>query len=239
MQPSALFQQIHVAHGRPRLVAEHVALLERAARRLFGLQARLSAADLEREIVAFVARKRLPDAVSSFVRLELTEEGQARLSEGGISHYAGYAVRSIRPQTFSLVYELPLEEWTSVAAEAVHGLMRSYAHSRGMDGVVQVDRMDRCLALDGAQLFAFREGVLLCAVEPQTVEAKLLALAADRLHIALEVGALSRAELARCDELFAVDVQGITSVARCDRYSFMSLRVERLAEEMERLVNAR
>ena len=239
MQPSALFQQIHVAHGRPRLVAEHVALLERAARRLFGLQARLSAADLEREIVAFVARKRLPDAVSSFVRLELTEEGQMRLLEGGVSLYAGYAVRSIRPQTFSLVYELPLEEWTSVAAESVHDLMRSYARGRGLDGVVQVDRLDRCLALGGAQLFAFREGVLLCAVEPQTVEAKLLALAADRLHIALEVGALNRAELARCDELFAVDVQGITSVARCDRYSFMSLRVERLAEEMERLVSAR
>ena len=219
-----------MAHGRPRLVAEHVALLERAARRLFGLQARLSAADLEREIVAFVARKRLPDAVSSFVRLELTEEGQTRLLEGGVSHYAGYAVRSIRPQTFSLVYELPLEEWTSVAAESVHDLMRSYAHGRGLDGVVQVDRLDRCLALGGA---------LLCAVEPQTVEAKLLALAADRLHIALEVGALGRAELARCDELFAVDVRGITSVARCDRYSFMSLRVERLAEEMERLVSAR
>lgn len=241
MKQVALYQMVHCLDGRPRLVAEHAAALDRASRRLFNRSYLPDVTALTAEIAAcVVALGNRSEKVSRFVRMELTDEGRLSLSDGGLSLYRGYAVRALSPVVRTLRYDLLLDEWTTTAAEATVELARSYIRQRGADDALRCDEQGVCQAVGDGQLFAMCEGLLCCSEWPQTPHAALFVQAAECDGLRLHIRPIRRNELARYDELFTVDHWGITRLAECDRqYLYQSLRVARLAATMEQLVKAR
>lgn len=234
-----LLQIIHLAEGRPRLVGEHVAWLDRASRALFGRAYQPDIEALQRRLVALAEREHYPSAVSGFVRVEIDEEGREQLIPLGTSLYAGYALRSLRPTALTIPYELPLQIAGSTAAEAAHELARCVARRHEADEALRINEEGICCSLGAAELFALRGGELYTSFEPRTVEGRLLLQAAETLQMRWQVAPVRVAELGHFDELFAVDYRGITALASCDGHAFMSLRAERLAVAMERLATAR
>ena len=161
MQPS-LYQIVHCYRNRPRFVAEHHALLALSAERLWGVKPAMTVAQLTTAITELLQRERYSQAVSAFVRVELTSDGAITLTPLGSSLYAGYALRSLRPECCTLRYELPLSEPCSTAAEACHALAEEAAVRCDQTGVVH--------ALGDAHLFAGHGGALYTSSSPSSVE---------------------------------------------------------------------
>lgn len=89
---------MHLARGRARNVAGHIAVLDAASRELFGHPYAPAAERLAKRIEALAAAERYPAGVSGFVRIELDPDGKERLSPAGVSLYDGYAFGAFSPK---------------------------------------------------------------------------------------------------------------------------------------------
>lgn len=237
MEAATLIQTIHCHHNQPRLVAEHLTVLTRAAKSLWGFDYRPDVAAITSRIEELLRTERYPATVSAFVRLTLDSSGEEQLLSLGTSLYDGYALRSLRPDCCTLPYRHPFEEPISSSALACDTLAASVACRRGYDAAIRCNDEGVCYAIADAPLFAVRDGELYTSIAPATATAQLLASAAAKRGIPLHITPILVRELSRYDELFVVDHRGITSVAHCNGHPFILLRAERLAAEMERMIN--
>lgn len=241
MKSVALYQIVHCLDGRPRLVAGHIAVLDRASRRIFNRSFLPDVAEVTARIVDLL--RSLGDGEggpSRFVRMELSAEGELQLLDGGESLYRGYAERLVRPVGRTLRYALPLDEWASTAAEEAEALACSYVQHHGADDAVRCDAEGVCQAVGDGQLFAILDGELCSSEWPQTPHAELFVEAAAEAGMRLRIRPIRRNRITDCEELMVVDHRGITSLQECDgHYLYLSLRISHLPAIMERLVKAR
>lgn len=237
MEPT-LYQWIHCRYGRIRRLTEHVALLRQTARTLFGWTVRPDLAALEAEIGRRVKAQQQPASFSHFVRLELTAVAW-RLTAVETSLYDGYALRSLHPQAITLPYDHPFGVSWTTAAEAADRVAEEAARAHGAEAAIRCNGEGTCLGWGAAPLFALHDNELTTAETPRSVEGGLLLEAAQRLGLHPTIAPLHRGALSRYDELLAVDHRGITAFGRCDGHPFITLKAERLATEMERLVSVR
>ena len=112
-----LYQTVHLARGRARNVAGHIAVLDAASRELFGRPYAPAAERLAKRIETLSAAERYPAGVSGFVRIELDPDGTERLLPAGVSLYDGYAFRSLQPEAVTVGYDLTLSEAPTSARE--------------------------------------------------------------------------------------------------------------------------
>ena len=119
-----LYQTVHLARGRARNVARHIAVLDAASRELFGRPYAPTAERLAKRIETLSAAERYPAGVSGFVRIELDPDGTERLLPAGVSLYDGYAFRSLQPEAVTVGYDLTLSEAPTSAREAAAQLAR-------------------------------------------------------------------------------------------------------------------
>ena len=233
-----LYQTVHLLDGRPRLLEVHATVLERAAATLFRRGWRADLPQLAAELAALARRERYPAEVSGFVRLELGATGGLRLKPLGTSLYAGYAVRSVRPDAVTVSYDRLLVEAPTSASEAADALVACAARRAGADAAVRCDSAGSCRAIGDAPLFAIRDGWIVGSLQPLSAAAVAVERGAAAAGIRLADRPLLRSELAACDELFAVDHRGITALAHCDGRPYMAVVVDRLARGMERALGA-
>ena len=125
-----LYQTVHLARGRARNVAGHIAVLDAASRELFGRPYAPAAERLAKRIETLSAAERYPAGVSGFVRIELDPDGTERLLPAGVSLYDGYAFRSLQPEAVTVGYDLTLSEAPTSAREAAAQLARRLAERR-------------------------------------------------------------------------------------------------------------
>lgn len=220
------------------MLREHVGVLHAASCELFGRPYRPDLKALEERLQAERLREHYPDGVSSFVRLELFASGEEICYGAGVSLYAGYAVRSLRPTAMTVAYDLPVEAPTT-ASESAWLVAQRRARTAGYDEAVRVDRNGVLVALGEGSICAFREGILLLPVVLRTATDVLVKEAAEHAGIRYLQHPIRKSEMHLCDEIFVADHYGLTSLSRLDDKPLMSLRVERLAEAMERLAAQR
>ena len=209
-----LYQTVHLARGRARNVAGHIAVLDAASRELFGRPYAPAAERLAKRIETLSAAERYPAGVSGFVRIELDPDGTERLLPAGVSLYDGYAFRSLQPEAVTVGYDLTLSEAPTSAREAAAQLARRLAERRGA---------------------AIAGRTVLTAPGPASVERRLAMLAVRAAGLELSEEAFGRADLPSLDELFFADHRGVTSLSRCDGLPLMTFVAERIAEAMEGL----
>ena len=207
-----LYQTVHLARGRARNVAGHIAVLDAASRELFGRPYAPAAERLAKRIETLSAAERYPAGVSGFVRIELDPDGTERLLPAGVSLYDGYAFRSLQPEAVTVGYDLTLSEAPTSAREAAAQLARRLAERRGAEVAVRCDSAGILGSADDAPMLAVRAAGLELSEE-----------------------AFGRADLPSLDELFFADHRGVTSLSRCDGLPLMTFVAERIAEAMEGL----
>lgn len=232
-----LYQIVHLYGGRARLLKEHVACLDAASCALFGRPYRPDLKALEGRLLAEVERERYPEAVSSFVRIELFDTGEEHTYGVGTSLYAGYALRSVRPEAMTVAYDPPIEAM-SAASQAAHLTAQSLARTKGFDEAVRLDRKGVIRSLGEGAIFGFREGILVAPKELRAATDVALWEAARSIRMPAVQHTILRSELQLYDELFAVDHRGLTSLSKLDEKPLPAIRVDRLAAALERWINA-
>ena len=230
-----LYQTVHLARGRARNVAGHIAVLDAASRELFGRPYAPAAERLAKRIETLSAAERYPAGVSGFVRIELDPDGTERLLPAGVSLYDGYAFRSLQPEAVTVGYDLTLSEAPTSAREAAAQLARRLAERRGAEVAVRCDSAGILRSADDAPLLAIAGRTVLTVPGPASVERRLAMLAVRAAGLELREEAFGRADLPSLDELFFADHRGVTSLSRCDGQPLMTFVAERIAEAMEGL----
>ena len=221
-----LYQTVHLARGRARNVAGHIAVLDAASRELFGRPYAPAAERLAKRIETLSAAERYPAGVSGFVRIELDPDGTERLLPAGVSLYDGYAFRSLQPEAVTVGYDLTISEAQTSARET---------ERRGAEVAVRCDSAGILRSADDAPLLAIAGRTVLTAPGPASVERRLAVLAVQAAGLELREEAFGRADLPSLDELFFADHRGVTSLSRCDGLPLMTFVAERIAEAMEGL----
>ena len=166
-----LYQTVHLARGRARNVAGHIAVLDAASRELFGRPYAPAAERLAKRIETLSAAERYPAGVSGFVRIELDPDGTERLLPAGVSLYDGYAFRSLQPEAVTVGYDLTLSEAPTSAREAAAQLARRLAERRGAEVAVRCDSAGILRSADDAPLLAIAGRTVLTAPVPQASNA--------------------------------------------------------------------
>lgn len=230
-----LFQTLHVAGRRPRLLREHLAALARCRAELFGRGFDADPAGVEERIVELLDRGRYPADRSAYVRMELSADGQLALRADEPALYRGYVLRALHPTAVCLPFELPFGGNPTAAAELAWLTARCMAEARGVHLAVRTDSEGILREADGAPLFIVRGRELLTAAEPASAEAGLAAEAIRQAGYRLRIEPFHRAELSRADELFYADHRGITALERCDGRALMAVIAARVARVMEEL----
>ncbi len=257
---SFLYQTLHLCGGEVRCLNEHLRLLDRCARALYGCACPLDPEPLRRRILRIAEEAHYPHTLSGFVRLEITESGAERLLPAGVSYYAGYALRSVQPDGLTIPYALPWEGAPTAAREAAAALARRMAERAGAQVAVQVREDGRCRSVEGAPMAVVKDyavrlvpegsaaelrcdrlagGHTVCRfAPPRSVEYDLLARAVRRAGLTLEEGEAGPEMLAGADEIFWLDYRGITALGRCNGRPLMALIAQRVAEALESLFSS-
>lgn len=230
-----LYQTLHLAAGRLRNAAEHIAVLDAASRALFGRPYAPAPERFAEQAEALAAAERYPSGVSGFVRVEADAEGRTRFLPAGVSLYAGYAFRSLRPRGATLRYDYPLTEAPTSAREAAEVLARRRVADAGAEVAVRCDAAGVLRTADDAPLFAVCGRTVLAAPGPPSVERRLALRAIEAAGLEGHEAPFGREALPDLDELFYVDHRGVTALSHCDGQPLMALLAERVAEALEGL----
>ena len=236
MTPPCLYQTVHVLDGRALFLREHLTLLERWGRYLFGLHPELD----EGAIAARIASLAAPHGCdrSQFVRLTLaTGDGRFEIGHAGVSLYRGYDLRSLTPDAVTLRYETPLFDVPTSAREAADALAAGLARRAGASVAVRCNGEGMVLAADGAPLFAVRGRNVRTSPAVRSVERDICLKAIRTAGLRVDIAPLRQEELRRCDEVFYFDHRGVTALGHCDGVPYMSLIAERIARAATRILS--
>ena len=146
MREVYLYQTVHVLDGECLCLREHLAVLDRWSRTLFGCPGPQDAREVGTAVAAVVGREAPGSDRSKFVRLVLPASGSLRLEFEGVSLYRGYDLRSLMPEAVTLQYEPPLFDAPTSAREAAVELARQYAGLQGASVAVRCDRNGTLMA---------------------------------------------------------------------------------------------
>lgn len=231
-----IFQNIHTLGGKPRHTAAHVDLLHRTARRLFGLDLRLTADELRRRIVRLTEVSRVPARVSVRAIVRLYATGSIEIICDEPSIYAGYVMRSLRPDALCLNMAPPLPSLPTSAAEQTRQLADTIARARGAHTAILADASGNVVSESAQPIFAVKGYTVVTppvAPADESVERRMVREAMRGTDLTFAERPLTVAELAAADELFTADYRGITSVARIGRKPYMSIIAELVAGRIE------
>ncbi len=255
-----LYQTLHLFRGRVRMLDRHVALLDECARGLFDRPYQPDLPRLERQLLTLAAEQHYPDDLSSFVRIELTADGAARLLPMGVSYYDGYALRSVRPEGVGIAYDPPLNGYPTCARETAAATARRMAECAGGRVAVQIGFDGACHTIEGAPMAVVQGYTVRLAPEstpceippssfgpegsplhgcrfaaPRSVEYELLARAVQAAGLALSEEPFGPEIRTGIDEMFWLDHRGITALSHFDGRPLMSIIAERVADALEGL----
>ena len=232
MREVYLYQTVHVLDGECLCLREHLAVLDRWSRTLFGCPGPQDAREVGTAVAAVVGREAPGSDRSKFVRLVLPASGSLRLEFEGVSLYRGYDLRSLMPEAVTLQYDMPFPEAPTSAREAAAGLARQQARLHGASVAVRCDGDGIVRTADNAPLFAVRGKTAFVSPAEACVEQELGLRAVEAAGLELEERPVMRDELPRFDELFYVDHRGVTALAHCDGHPCMAILAERVAQSL-------
>lgn len=233
-----IFQNVHTLDGRPRHTAAHAALLRTAARRLFGVEPGLTADELRRRIVRLTEACLAPSRVSVRAIVRVYPTGSIEIACDEPSIYAGYVMRSLRPDAVCLNMAPPLPSLPTSAAEQTRLIADTLARTHDAHTAIMTDAAG-CVVSESAQPLFVVHGYTVAtppvAPAEESVERRLVREAMRGTTLTFAERPIAVADMTTADEIFTADYRGITSVARIGRKPYMSIIAEMVAGRIEKV----
>ena len=231
-----VFQNIHTLGHKARYTAEHLVQLNRSAKELFGeqLPTNITAKQIEQQIEELLATNRFTRNTSIRVEIHLSAIGDYSLRCYEPSLYAGYVLRSLRPEAICLPIDMPLPQHPTSASAATRLLADAIARQNGYHTAIIAER-DGGVAIEPcAPLFYIKEYTMFAQEGYHSVESNLTIAAAHAIGLTIERKRLMTSDLKYADEVFSANWQGITAIAHIGQQPYMSILAEKIAHQMER-----
>ena len=228
-----VMQRIHTLNHSVYSAYAHMATMRETSAMLFGFESLASGADIERIVAKLLEVANAPLCCSIPVVMRLYASGalsfevEEPMFGDGIylraKRLTGVAVERCAPMTISQTSE-------SVAADAMAD--RSVQHHGG-DVAIWVDSAGNLISRPWRPIFVYHKGLLFTPKEFYTVEYRSAASAIDRAGMKLVVRDIPYKALARVEEIFMVDIMGISSLNGVLRHRLMSAIAQRIVDRME------
>ncbi len=228
-----VMQRIHTLNHCVYSAYLHMSVMRDTSAKLFGFQSLATGMDIERIVAKLldVASAPLCCSIPVVMRLyasgALSFEVEEPMFGDGIylraKRLTGVVVERCAPTTISQTSE-------SVAIDAMADRMvRQY----GGDVALWVNGVGNLISRPWRPIFVYHKGVLYTPKEFYTVEYRSAVAAIDRAGINLVVRDIPYEALARVEEVFLVDIMGISSLGNVQRHRLMSAIAQRVADRME------
>ena len=212
-----LYQQVRTQGYQPLRLAEHCRLLSFASQRLFDRVLNADIQELEQSIAAILAHDRYSKELSHIVEIRLYSESDYAVFAVESSLYGDFELRAIRPRALIHSAEIGFGDMPTSAARAHTELLRKYGEKYGCACVVCADHNGIVGNIDGAAVMAVIDREIVVSQAVESVEKSLMI---ERLrecrHENVVVRDISVEELRRAEEIFYIDVRGITSISELE-----------------------
>ena len=228
-----VMQRIHTLGGRPRSVARHLALLNEAAEYLFGLATLCRVADAERIIARLLEVSHANASFSYPVAMRLDCRGLLSFEVEPPTFGRGYYLRAKRLHGEVLEGVTTDTVAQSSVSVALDAMAESRVAVRGGECAVLVDERRMLISRPWLPIFAVYGSRVYTPVEHRSVEFITARRAIERLGMELVVRPLSEEVLERVEELFVVDIMGVSAYADIRQHSLLSAVAKRIAEAIE------
>lgn len=229
-----VMQRIHTLRGEAHNANIHVAIMREASEIMFGFSSLITADDVVRIVSKLVECANAPIDYSVPVVMRLDALGVLSFEIETPTFGCGVYLRARRCAGVEIKHVVPVpivaQSSESVAVDAMTERRVAY---QGGDVAICVDDADNVVSRPWAPIFVFYKGRLFTPVEYPTIEYRMVAKAAKRVGVELVVHAIPTSALERMDEIFVVDIMGVTSLSSIRKHRLRSSLAIRLANAME------
>ena len=227
-----VLQRIHTLEGRPYNVGRHLEVINRESELLFGFATLCTKADAE-DIISVLLRKSLaPSMFSCPVEMRLTCRGELIFIVGKPTFGHGSYLRSMRYSVAPLPHAEPTTMAETSATLADDAMSDRQVTMYGGDRALWIDANQNVISRPWLPVFMVYRGKVYTPAEFDTVEYLVAREAILATRLELIEADIPKDALVAMDEIFFVDVMGITAMSNIGHHRLLYTTASRIAERM-------
>lgn len=227
-----VMQRIHTLAGRSFNVARHIEVLRNDSELLFGFASLYEAAEVE-QIIAELLRLSCASAMFSCpVDMSLNGRGELSLTIGKPTFGRGAYHRSIRYVARCIMGNKPTSVAQTSESLAADAMADRRVRMYGADRALLLDENRSLISRPWMPVFVVYRGKIYTPAEFASVEFEVAREAVVRAGIELYIADVSEAALMKSDEIFVVDIMGVTSMSSVANHSLLYMTASRVAKYM-------
>lgn len=227
-----VLHRIHTLNYKAYNLARHIELMRDASISLFGFASLCTVQDAERIIEQLLHISRVPRSFSCPVAMRLNSLGELSFEVEEPTFYSGISLRVIRPKGVLFNAQKP-ESLSQNSVTIAHDAMYDARIKSSGDVAVLVDENSELISRPWQPIFVVYNNRVYTPAAYETVEYITVADAIERAGYQLTVRPIPASSLMRMDEIFVVDVMGITSLAKIADHSLLSIVTTIIAGTVE------
>lgn len=229
---SYVLQRIHTIGYRAHNLSRHILIMREATARLYGYMSLCKVEDAERIITKLLELCRVSPSLSCAVAMRLDPYGHLSFEVEMPTYYEGMTMRAKRLRAVSILAECSGELAQTSVTVALDDMYDSRVLGRG-DVALWVDAEGNVVSRPWRPIFAIYRGKVYTPKEFESVEYVTTCAAIAKLDLRLEVRPIPLSVLLKMDEVFMVDVMGVTSFVTVDKRSMFYVNTSQIANCME------
>lgn len=227
-----VLQRIHTLGYKAYNLERHIALMREASVELFGFASLCRAEDAARIITKLLETSRVSPTLSCPVAMRLDSSGRLSFEVESPIFTHGYDLRASRPVAALIRADMPDSVVQTSVSVAVDAMMYSRISGYG-DVDLWVNDAEELISRPWCPVFTVYAGRVYTPVEYDSVEYVIARDAMRRAGVELIVRSIPLSALMRMEEVFIVDIMGMTSVASIKEHRLLSMTALRIADRME------
>lgn len=231
-----VYQTIHTLGHKCRFTAQHIDVLNIAAKSLFGTTLRQTPQAIERQARELLEANHITHNATVGIRIIFTPQGDYCLECGEVTLYAGYTLRILRPTAMYVAAAVPWPSLPTSALLSTRKVIEAVVRERDIQEAIITDPQGKVIS-DATRPIIIINGYE-ATISPSMqhlVESRLAIEAFRKIGLKVSFADSTIDALQSADEILYVTYQGITSIARIGRRSYMNILAENIAEAMEEI----
>lgn len=231
-----IMQRVHTLGWRAANVDKHLALLREASEELFGFASLCGVGDARRIIERLLEASRVTQNYSVPVLIRLDCRGVLSFVVEAPTFGAGYYLRAKRPKGVTLRMTPSDGDVQTSVSVAIDAMAESRVAVYGGERALWKDADNMLISRPWLPLFAFYHDTVYTPSELCSVEFDMARRAIEVAGYNLVVRQIPEASLQRMEELFVVDIMGVSAYGEVGGHKLLSAAAKRIAERI-RLFN--
>lgn len=227
-----VMQRIHTLAGRSYNVARHIEILRHDSELLFGFASLYKAAEVEQIIAELLRMGCAPAMFSCPVDMSLNGRGELSFVVGNPTFGRGAYHRSIRYVAQCVTGNVSTSVAQTSESLAVDAMAGRRVRMYGAERALLLDENRYLISRPWMPVFVVYRGKIYTPVEFESVEFEVAREAIESAGIELYVANVSEAALMKADEVFVVDIMGVTSMSSIANHSLLYMTASRVAKYM-------